>query len=96
MPQLADALSNMLGRPVIDRTGYSGTFDLHLEFTFEGMAGLGGGGFSAPALPADVSGDSSKPTIFSALQQQPGLRLEAQKGPAEILVIDRAERASAN
>jgi uncharacterized protein (TIGR03435 family) len=95
MAQFVTALSNFLGRPVIDRTGYAGAFDVHLEFTFDGIAGLNGGGFGAPVLPSDAV-DSSRPTIFAALQQQLGLRLESQKGPAEILVIDHAEKPAGN
>jgi uncharacterized protein (TIGR03435 family) len=95
MAQFVTALSNFLGRPVIDRTGYTGAFDLHLEFSFDGIAGLSGGGFNAPSLPSDAA-DSSRPTIFGALQQQLGLRLQSEKGPAEILVIDHASKATPN
>jgi uncharacterized protein (TIGR03435 family) len=98
MAQFTGAISNMLGRSVIDKTGYSGTFDVHLEFTPEGIAPLGGGGFGAPAGPAaDAAGaDSSRPSIFTAVQQQVGLKLESQKGPVEILVIDHVEKPDAN
>jgi uncharacterized protein (TIGR03435 family) len=97
MATFVTALSNFLGRPVLDKTGYIGAFDLNLEFTFEGIAGFNGGGFGAPSLLADAGNvDSSKPTIFTAIQQQLGLRLESQKGLAEILVIDHAEKPSEN
>jgi uncharacterized protein (TIGR03435 family) len=88
--QFVDALSNILGRLVIDKTEYTGTFDATLEFSQEGvyMAGLPGG----PPPP----GDDSRPSIFTVLQEQLGLKLESQKGPAEILVIDHAEKASEN
>jgi len=95
MAQFAGALSNMLGRPVIDQTGYGRAFDVRLEFAPESIAALGGGGFGAPTLPSDAP-DSSTPTIFTAIQQQLGLPLESQKGPAGILVIDHAEKPSAN
>jgi uncharacterized protein (TIGR03435 family) len=95
MAQLVGALSNMLGRPAVDRTGYTGAFDVHLEFAPESIAALGGGGFGAPSLSSD-SVDSSRPTIFAAIQRQLGLKLESQKGPAEILVIDHAEKPSGN
>jgi uncharacterized protein (TIGR03435 family) len=98
MPQLISALSNMLGRSVIDKTGYNGTFDVHLEFMPEGIAPLGGGGFGAPGgPPTDAGGaDSVRPSIFTAIQQQLGLKLESQKGPVEVLVIDHAEKPDAN
>lgn len=96
MEQFATALSNLLGRPVTDRTGYTGAFDLHLEFTFAGIAPLNGGGFGAPTLPADASNADSRPTIFTAIEKQMGLKLESQKGTDEVLVVDRAERPDAN
>jgi|SRR5579863_981339 len=98
MAQLNGALSNMLGRSVIDKTGYNGTFDVHLEFKPEGIAPLGGGGFGAPGGPAvDAGGaDSFRPSVFTAVQQQLGLKLESQKGPVEILVIDHVEKPDAN
>ncbi len=81
MTQLANALSGIVGPPVIDKTGYTGGgFDFHLEFDRELTA-------TRPNL---------LPSIFTALQEQLGLRLEAGRGPVEILVIDRAEKASAN
>jgi uncharacterized protein (TIGR03435 family) len=98
MAQFTGAISNMLGRSVIDKTGYNGTFDIHLEFTPEGIAPLGGGGFGGPGGPAaDAAGaDSSRPSIFTAVQRQLGLKLESQKGPVEILVIDHVEKPDAN
>jgi len=94
MEQFVGALSRILGRPVIDKTGFTGTFDVHLEFTPEGTALMGGGlgppGGLAPGF------DTSGPSIFTAVQDQLGLRLESQKGPAELLVIDHAEKASEN
>jgi uncharacterized protein (TIGR03435 family) len=94
MTQFVDGLSNILGRPVIDKTGYTGTFDAALEFSREGVDMVGMfGGLPAMVLPPD---DDSKPSIFTALQDQLGLKLESQKGPAQILVIDHAEKASEN
>ena len=95
MTQFATALSNMMGRPVIDKTGYTGIFDVHLEFAPEGIAPLGGGGFGSSSLPPEGV-ESSKPSIYSAIQQQLGLKLESQRGPVEILVIDHAEKPDAN
>src|ERR1019366_1635234 len=97
MAQLVNALSNLLGRPVIDKTGFTGTFDVHLDFSREGTAGLGGGGFGPAGLPADAANtDNPAPSIFTAVQEQLGLKLESQKAPGEILVIDHAEKASGN
>jgi len=93
MAQFVRSLSNILGRPVIDKTAFTGTFDVHLEFTPEGTAFMGGLGPPGGLTPGF---DTSGPSIFTAVQDQLGLRLESQKGPAELLVIDHAEKASEN
>jgi len=86
MPSFASALAGILGRPVIDKTGYTGTFELDIEFAPVGLSGP----------PVDGgSVDSSEPSIFTVLQEL-GLKLEAQRAPAEIVVIDHAEKASEN
>jgi uncharacterized protein (TIGR03435 family) len=73
------------GRPVVDRTGLTGTYDLELTWTPEAPpAGREG----APAVPFDPNG----PSLFTALQEQLGLKLEATTGPVEVLVIDSADR----
>jgi len=91
---LASSLSNIVSRPVINKTGLDGKFDWKLEWAPE-PAPLQPGLSSdkqATVTPPDLSG----PSIFTALQEQLGLKLESQKGPAPVLVIDRAERPSAN
>jgi hypothetical protein len=65
-------------RPVIDKTGLTGMFDIHLEFA----------GDNAP--------DATGASIFTAVEEQLGLKLTSDKGPVEVLVIDRIERPSAN
>lgn len=85
---LASGLSRSLGRPVIDQTNLEGRFDYKLEYS-PGVGSAGGD----PGLQA--SGDSG-PSIFAALQEQLGLRLESQKGPVEIIVIDSIEKPSGN
>jgi bla regulator protein blaR1 len=86
---LARVLSNQLGRPVIDRTGLKGNFDFKLQWTPDpGQPdGLDGG----PPPP-----DPNGPSIFTAVQEQLGLRLESQKGPVDFIVIDRVEKPSEN
>jgi bla regulator protein blaR1 len=91
MDMLASNLSNPLGRTVIDRTGLKGQYDIKLEFTPEGAADRPGDGpESAP--PPDPTG----PSLFTALQEQLGLKLESSKGPVEIIIIDRIEKPSEN
>jgi uncharacterized protein (TIGR03435 family) len=95
MAKFTGFLGRMIGREVIDRTGFTGKFDLHLEFAFDdAIVGL-------PHPPQ--AGDSDQPasplaraSIMIALQEQLGLRLESTKGPVEVLVIDRADRPTEN
>lgn len=79
-----------LDRPVVDKTGLSGRFDFDLEFTPDET--LFNGLFAGVAIPDDAA----KPGLFTAIQQQLGLKLEAAKGPLEAIVIDHAERPSEN
>jgi uncharacterized protein (TIGR03435 family) len=77
---LAFELSWRLGRPVIDQTGLKGRYELTLNWTEDDVP--------SPA--------SSGPSLFTAIQEQLGLKLEATKGPVPVLVIDHAERPSEN
>ncbi len=88
-------LSQSLGRPVIDKTGLTGNYDFDLEFTpDETQRGMGpGGGDKGEILPP---GDPSGPSVFTALQEQLGLKLESQKGPVDILVIESVDKPSGN
>jgi len=78
-----------LGRPVIDKTGIMGLFDFLLEFAPDE---------STPGFGADTPADdpAGGPSIFTAVQEQFGLKLEPAKGPEESLVIDSVERPSEN
>ncbi len=91
---LADALTRQpeLGRLVVDETGLKGHYDWTLKWTPEQIDPMFRGPAGAPAPPPDASG----PSIFTALEEQLGLRLEARKGPVEVLVIDSIERPSPN
>jgi uncharacterized protein (TIGR03435 family) len=77
----------VLDRAVVDNTGLSGTYDFDLEWTPD--EGQFGG-----QMPRSV--ESTKPSLFTAMQEQLGLRLEATRGPVQALVIDRVERPSEN
>jgi uncharacterized protein (TIGR03435 family) len=90
MKQLASTLAQQrdVGRPVVDKTGISGLFDLHLQWTSSSPISPAG------QLPATVADDSG--SIFTALQEQLGLRLDSESVATEILAVDRAERPSAN
>jgi uncharacterized protein (TIGR03435 family) len=95
MADLARSLSSMLRRTVVDKTGITGAFDLRLTFTPDRP------NVPSPDVPGYRPADGAAaadpgPDIFTAMQEQLGLKLEPAKGPVEILVIDRAERPSAN
>jgi len=92
-PKLEFQVASVLaaGRPVIDKTGFLGTFDVNIAFLSDSatmMNSLDPG----EALPAN----SGAPTIFFALQERLGLKLVSSKAPVEILVIDSVERPSGN
>jgi uncharacterized protein (TIGR03435 family) len=87
---LARSLSLLVGRMVIDKTGLTANYDYTVEFTPDESVALQG------APPAVAQADPSKPTLFTALQEQLGLKLESQKGPVEVFVVDRAEKPSEN
>lgn len=97
LDMLTRTLANQLGRPVVDRTGLKGNFDFKLEWTPD--PGQGGGPFAGPPPPgvdAPPPPDPNGPSVFTALQEQLGLRLESQKGPVEMVVVDRVEKPSEN
>jgi uncharacterized protein (TIGR03435 family) len=84
-------LAQQLGRTVIDKTGLTGLYDIHLQWTPELAQGAAG-----PAGDAGQSVDSSSPSIFTAIEEQLGLRLQSGKGPVEVLVIDSVEKPTEN
>jgi|HubBroStandDraft_1064217.scaffolds.fasta_scaffold01177_3 bla regulator protein BlaR1 len=89
----ADVLSHQLGRPVLNKTGLKGDYDFTLKWTpDEGRAQMPGG----PPGEATPSADANGPSIFTALQEQLGLKLELQKGPMDTIVIDHVDRPSEN
>ena len=84
---LINVLSGTLGSPVIDKTGLKGFYNFSLEFTDPRFLRPQSGG----QLPAD-----SNPDLLAAVQEQLGLKLEMQKNPVDILVIDHIEMPSPN
>jgi bla regulator protein blaR1 len=86
MELLARNLSRTVRRIVVDKTGLAGFYDVDLEFMPD--APLGPGGPAGPDFPAP---NPDAPSIFTALQEQLGLKLESSRGPVEQLVIDRVE-----
>ena len=84
--------SNVLDRPVVDRTGLTGRYDFQLRFTPDPTQSATFGGLE-PAKSADLD---LPPDIFTAFEQQLGLKLQTTKAVVDVMVIDRIERPSPN
>jgi uncharacterized protein (TIGR03435 family) len=84
MEQLALQLARTVGRPVVDRTGLKGGFDWDLQWAPD-----------QPASDRDAAG-AAGPSIFTALQEQLGLRLDTTIAPVEVLVVDRVQQPTDN
>ena len=83
MAQLAERLVGSLGRPVLDRTGLDGRFDIDLTYS--------------PDNPVvDASNAPNAPSLMTALREQLGLRLKSTRAPVEVLVIDRVQQPAEN
>jgi uncharacterized protein (TIGR03435 family) len=95
LDDLCEALARVVGRPVVNRTGIAGTFAIYVEFAVDpGTPGV----VPPPDAPRPPASDDlpSAPSIFSAIQEQLGLKLSSTRGPSEVLIIDRVERPSEN
>jgi uncharacterized protein (TIGR03435 family) len=88
---LADLLSLELGRLVRDETGLKGEYDFTLKWTPENLTANGDPGSAATTSP-----DSAGQTIFEAIEEQLGLKLESRKGPVYSISINHVERPSRN
>jgi uncharacterized protein (TIGR03435 family) len=84
METLAAQLSARVGRSVVDRSGLDGRYDLDVEYSPQPLQA--GGGDPAPDRPADTAA-----SIYTAVQEQLGLKLESQKGSVQVTVIDSIE-----
>jgi uncharacterized protein (TIGR03435 family) len=85
--RLAEVLEPYVGRHIVDQTNLPGEFDLDLRWLPDQPPGRGG-----PPLLSD----DNAPSLFTALQEQLGLKLESQRGPVEMLVIDEVSKPSAD
>jgi len=99
---LTGMLTTVLHRLVIDRTGLTEKYDFTLRWTPEENPTQPSSGFqgslgaSPNGLPSTDPSPNSGPSLFTAIQEQLGLKLESTKGPVEFIVIDRIERPSGN
>lgn len=84
--------TSVLDKPVVDQTGLTGKYDFTLKFTPDAsqMTGFG------QRPPATADNPDAPPDLFTAIQQQLGLKLESTKAPVEVMVIDHVEKPSAN
>jgi uncharacterized protein (TIGR03435 family) len=92
MISLARSLSSLVGRTVVDKTGLTGGYDFELTYAPEGLGGL-------PVPPNGVplhEGAPNAPTIFTALQEQLGLKLDPRRATVDVLVIDSIEKPAEN
>lgn len=83
---LAPLLRSMAGRPVVDKTGLTGSYRVNFQFSRSSLE---------PAAP-DAPAGTDSPSFFTAVQEQLGLKLESTRIPVEVLVIDRIERPTEN
>jgi uncharacterized protein (TIGR03435 family) len=86
MQALSVFLSGEMQRPVVDASGIPGTFNFKLEWTAQ----------EDPLSKPPDANETAGPSIFTALQEQLGLKLESGKGPVEIIVVDHAEKPTEN
>jgi uncharacterized protein (TIGR03435 family) len=84
-------LSNEVGRIIVDKTGLAGKYDIALKWTPDEMAASAGQQANASPPAADAP-----PSIFTALEEQLGLKLESAKGPVDTIVVDHVEKPSEN
>jgi uncharacterized protein (TIGR03435 family) len=81
MDRFAEVLSREMDHPVVNHTGLAGTFNLKLQWEPDG---------------ADGAGATDRPSMFTGVQEQLGLRLRAEKSPVGVIVIDHAEQPAGN
>ncbi len=87
MQQLAMTLGELLRMPVVDETGLAGLVDLKVEWSPDGVSNVGEDGPQASTLGV---------SIFTAMQNQLGLKLAPKKAPIDVIVIEKADKATAN
>jgi len=92
MTQLSNVLARFVSRTVIDRTGLTGNYDIDLQWTPDQLPQALARGEVPPGAPAMPAIDPNGPSIFTAVQEQLGLKLESTKAPVDVLVIDRVEQ----
>ena len=94
MEEFAGVMQAHLDRPVVDQTGLKGRFDFQLQWTPDETQFASPGGPGEPPKPPE--GAETQPDLFTAIQQQLGLKLESTRAQTDVLVIDKVEKPSEN
>ncbi|HEY2381747.1 MAG TPA: TIGR03435 family protein [Terriglobia bacterium] len=89
LPNLANLLQSYARRPIVDKTNLDGFFDITLQWAFETLSATSTAG---PPSAEEPSG----PSLFTALEEQLGLKLESAKGPVQVLVVDSVQKPTEN
>ena len=87
--QIVPTIADLVGRPVIDKTGLTGLYDFSIKYAPDGRYA---GAFVPPPGASTPPVDPDAPGFTTALQEQLGLKLESTRGPVEVLVIDKFEK----
>jgi uncharacterized protein (TIGR03435 family) len=96
LDMLAHSLSPQLGHTVVDKTGLTGKYDYTLQWTpDEGMTPMTGGAGGGPPHE-DNAAQAGGPSLFTAVEEQLGLKIESTKGQVDVIVIDHLDLPSAN
>jgi uncharacterized protein (TIGR03435 family) len=93
---LAHALSALVGRTVVDKTGLTRNYDFALKWTPDNMSPMMAGGPDGGQPKGDAPENTGGPSLFTALEEQLGLKLEATKGSVDVIVIDHIDLPSPN
>ena len=98
LDMLAHALAPQLGRSVVDNTGLTGRYDFTLQWTPDNAPPpmLGGPGGAGGPAHVEAATDAPSVSLFTAIQEQLGLKLESEKGNVDVIVIDHIDLPSPN
>lgn len=96
--QIVQLIATNLGRPVVDKTGLTGNYNIRMRFLSDrpGLPGLPPPPRAPGPAPTLAPGVEEAPTLPTAVQEQLGLKLEATRGPAPVLIVDSVERPTAD
>jgi uncharacterized protein (TIGR03435 family) len=97
---LVSTLSQLLERPIVDKTGIKGYYDFKMVFSRQGLPNVVGGAplriERGPVPGVEPGASDSAPSIFTSVQEYLGLKLDSARGPVEVLVIDSVQRPKDN